>query len=127
MTANKPPVLAAIELLERINKFGRINKGISRDRVKEITKRSKAALADLQKWVDDEDWFPMETAPKDKTIFYVKESYRVPFRWKPYRPKRQKIRHGVKGRWQEMNEYGGWVNSNKKPDKWQPDTPTERG
>ena len=53
MTANKPPVLAAIELLEHINKFGRINKGISRDRVKEITKRSKAVHADLQKWVDD--------------------------------------------------------------------------
>lgn len=32
------------------------------------------------------------------------------FRFQPYKPNSQEAKRGVKGRWQEMNEYGGWEN-----------------
>lgn len=33
-----------------------------------------------------------------------------PVKWKPYKPNSEQFRKGRKGRWQEMNEYGGWHN-----------------
>lgn len=34
----------------------------------------------------------------------------VPVRWKPYKPTSEQARHGIAGRWQQMNEFGGWEN-----------------
>lgn len=31
-------------------------------------------------------------------------------RFKPYKPSSQQARAGIKGRWQQMNEWGGWDN-----------------
>lgn len=31
-------------------------------------------------------------------------------RFKPYKPTSQQARAGIKGRWQQMNEWGGWEN-----------------
>ena len=45
----------------------------------------------------------------------VKEGYAVevyPVRWKPYKPDGQR-QMKAKGRWQRMNEYGGWWNCEK--------------
>lgn len=45
----------------------------------------------------------------------VKEGYAVdvyPVRWKPYKPDGQR-QMKAKGRWQRMNEYGGWENCEK--------------
>jgi len=41
---------------------------------------------------------------------------RVPIRWKPYKPTSQEVRLGKMGRWQKMNEYGGWDNFHFGPD-----------
>jgi hypothetical protein len=32
------------------------------------------------------------------------------FRYLPYKPSSQQAKRGDKGRWQEMNEFGGWDN-----------------
>ncbi|MBV7408711.1 DUF1192 domain-containing protein [Maritimibacter sp. DP1N21-5] len=43
----------------------------------------------------------------------VKEGYATefyPVRWLAYKPKSDQFRRGIKGRWQRMNEYGGWEN-----------------
>lgn len=54
--------------------------------------------------------------PQDRqTVPDVKEGYGVfvsPVRWKPYKPEHVR-RTGRKGRWQMMNEYGGWENCEK--------------
>ncbi len=40
-----------------------------------------------------------------------------PYRWKAYSPKSEQARHGIKGRWQVMNDFGGWENA-KAPAEW---------
>ena len=82
---------------------------------------SQAAQTMLELMKAD-DWQLMESAPKDGKPFYVKASYQVPFKWKFYSPKSQQFKRGIKGRWQEMNEYCGWDNSDKTPDQWKPKT-----
>lgn len=47
--------------------------------------------------------------PKDGEIYQAWLS--VPVRWKAYSPKSEQFRHGIKGRWQQMNEFGGWENA----------------
>lgn len=69
--------------------------------------------------IECDEWQPIKTAPKDGKSFYVQAHYKVPFKWKPYKPKSQQFKQGIKGRWQEMNDYGGWENSDKTPDEWQ--------
>lgn len=44
-----------------------------------------------------------------------------PYRWKSYSQKSEQFRHGIKGRWQAMNEYGGWENA-PPPDEWAPES-----
>jgi hypothetical protein len=73
------------------------------------------ALADK---VTGEPWKLFKTAPKDGRQFYVRESYLIPFKWKPYKPNSQQFKRGIKGRWQQMNEYGGWDNATRTPDEW---------
>jgi hypothetical protein len=68
-------------------------------------------------------WQDIATAPLDGTTFYAR--FQAPFRWLPYSPKSQQFKSGIKGRWQMMNDYGGWENTEYRPDDWchHPDTP----
>ena len=61
-------------------------------------------------------WQPIETAPKDGTAFYSR--FATPMRFLPYRPKSSQFKAGIKGRWQEMNDYGGWENTDTTPREW---------
>jgi hypothetical protein len=60
---------------------------------------------------------PIETAPMDGTeiVCLVRQTYR----WLPYKPSSEQFRHGLKGRWQKANEYGGWDNASP-PEGWLP-------
>lgn len=55
------------------------------------------------KWRTDEP-------PKDRTVIYRRVI--SVYRFQPYKPNSQQFKQGLKGRWQEMNEYGGWDNCN---------------
>lgn len=46
--------------------------------------------------------------PLDGTPIYMRTV--SVYRFKPYKPSSQQFKRGEKGRWQEMNEYGGWEN-----------------
>lgn len=60
---------------------------------------------------------PIATAPMDGTAFYAR--FKTPMRWLPYK---KGYTGPEKGRWQEMNEYGGWDNTDLVPEDWQPHT-----
>lgn len=47
--------------------------------------------------------------PKDGRAYNT--VMQVPVRWKAYKPTSQQARHGIPGRWQQMNEFGGWENA----------------
>jgi len=61
-------------------------------------------------------WQPSDTAPKDGSPFYAR--FLTPMRFKLYSPKSQEFKRGPKGRWQAMNEYGGWDNCGYGPMDW---------
>lgn len=46
--------------------------------------------------------------PRDGKEYHV--TMAVPVRWKAYHPKSEQARAGISGRWQRMNQYGGWDN-----------------
>lgn len=53
----------------------------------------------------------MSNPPKDGSIFYIRQLSIFPCKWTPYKPSSEQVRkHGIMGRWQQMNEYGGWEN-----------------
>jgi hypothetical protein len=64
------------------------------------------------------EWQPAETAPLDGTAFYAR--YEAPFRWLPYKPTSGQFKSGIKGRWQMMNDWGGWDNTEHEPIEWRP-------
>lgn len=68
-------------------------------------------------------WRSMESAPKDGTPFYAR--HQSPFRFQPYKANSEQARRGIKGRWQTMNEYGGWDNCPEPVGDWtdHPDFP----
>jgi hypothetical protein len=55
------------------------------------------------------------TPPQDGSTFYG--HWWSPCRWMAYKPNSEQARRGVKGRWQTMNEFGGWVNASA-PNEW---------
>lgn len=64
--------------------------------------------------------------PKDGTIIY-RRVWSV-FRYQPYKPNTYQHKRGDKGRWQEMNEYGGWDNCNHPMgNEWRYDSPNIEG
>lgn len=48
--------------------------------------------------------------PKDGTVIYRRVV--SVYRYKPYAKSSQQFKRGEAGRWQEMNQYGGWENCN---------------
>ena len=53
--------------------------------------------------------------PKDGSTIYG-HSW-SPYRWLAYKPSSEQARRGVEGRWQTMNEFGGWENA-AAPNEW---------
>lgn len=53
------------------------------------------------------DW-RTDKPPEDGTAIQMRTIQLL--RFKPYKPTSQQARAGLKGRWQQMNEYGGWDN-----------------
>lgn len=49
-----------------------------------------------------------EKPPQDGTPIYMRVIQ--PYRFQPYSPSSSQAKRGEKGRWQMMNEYGGWEN-----------------
>jgi len=74
--------------------------------------------ADMQVWQD------ISTAPRDGTPFYA--TFEMPMRWKEYKPAARRQGYPA-GRWQTMNGYGGWENTDLVPINWRPheSTPTK--
>lgn len=68
--------------------------------------------------VIDRDKVPWKTGepPKDGSPFYAR--FLTPMRWKPYKPNSEQFRSGTRGRWQAMNDYGGWENTEYPPTDW---------
>lgn len=56
-----------------------------------------------------------DDAPKDGTVIYGHTW--SPYRWLPYKPNSEQAKRGAKGRWQTMNEYGGWESA-PPPSEW---------
>jgi hypothetical protein len=75
--------------------------------VRDFDKTIRAALEAQRVEAARQIWKRGEP-PKDGKTYYVR--LLSPVRWKPYSPKSQQYKSGVKGQWQEMNEYGGRVN-----------------
>lgn len=65
-----------------------------------------------------EEWQGMNTLPMDGTEFYARVE--TPMRYKLYKPNSNEAKSGIKGRWQEMNQYGGWDNTDVVPVEWRP-------
>lgn len=61
-------------------------------------------------------WQPQHTMPRDGTAFYAR--HQSPFRFQPYKPTSEQARRGIKGRWQTMNEFGGWDNCHEPVGPW---------
>lgn len=77
----------------------------------------RAALNNPPVCVGGEVW-RQDTPPMDGTAFYAR--YEAPFRWLPYKPASGQFKSGIKGRWQMMNDYGGWENTENEPTEWRP-------
>lgn len=60
--------------------------------------------------------YPAKDCPRDGTAVMV--TYETIMRYQPYKSRSQQARMGIKGRWQEMNEYGGWENTHLRPASW---------
>ena len=56
------------------------------------------------------------TPPQDGSTFYGLSW--GPYRWKAYKPSSEQARRGTTGRYQAMNEYGGWENASPPSDWW---------
>lgn len=59
--------------------------------------------------------------PKNGTTIYMRVIQ--PFRFMPYKRESQQFKRGEKGRWQMMNEYGGWENCQPLGNEWTIDSP----
>lgn len=55
-------------------------------------------------------WEKIEAAPRDGTAFKVEIRTEEIVRWHPYKPTSEQFRKGTKGRWQRINDHGGWEN-----------------
>lgn len=62
---------------------------------------------------------PFDEAPKDESHVHVAAIVR----WKKYKPGAPKNLLAIGGRWQEMNEFGGWTNIDWQPEYYLVPTP----
>lgn len=58
--------------------------------------------------LERDGWNVVLDAPTDGRPIYVLQP--ITMRWAPYSPKSEQYRRGLKGRWQQANEHGGWEN-----------------
>lgn len=75
--------------------------------VKAIARAIMAEREHSANIASDERW-RTDAPPLDGTIIYRRVIQ--PYRYQPYKPNSQQAKRGEKGRWQMMNEYGGWEN-----------------
>lgn len=66
----------------------------------------------------DVTWQSIESAPKDGTPIDVRAV--STFRYQPYKPNSDQRRKGILGRWQTIDEYGGWNNCAEPQGEWRP-------
>lgn len=62
------------------------------------------------------DWRPISEAPMDGRSFFGRVIETI--RYLPYKDASEQARLGIKGRWQRLNEYGGWENALISPNEW---------
>lgn len=70
-----------------------------------LTARAERAEAERDAAVGD---WRTDNPPQDGTPIYRRVIQ--PYRFLPYKPNSSQAKRGEKGRWQMMNEYGGWEN-----------------
>lgn len=59
---------------------------------------------------------PIAEAPRDGTPLIVISIKTENMRYKPYLKGSPQQRRGIRGRWQVLNDYGGWMNCNEPDD-----------
>lgn len=64
------------------------------------------------------EWSPIESAPRDGTPIDARAV--STFRYQPYKPNSDQRRKGILGRWQTIDEYGGWNNCAEPQGEWRP-------
>lgn len=88
----------------------------------ELHRLIATALAAAEKRGREDDGWNVGHIPQDGTPIYIQTVQ--PYRFMPYKPNSQQFKRGEKGRWQMMNEYGGWDNcSHPLGNKWRYDLP----
>jgi hypothetical protein len=88
---------------------------------------TKTALEHAIEVMKASEWQPIESAPRDGSVFYGVGYAQIPYRFKLYSPYSQEYKQGIKGRWQRLDEYGGWNNTVTPPQNWIPQPPKEGG
>lgn len=71
--------------------------GLLDDTIAALTRHAKPVH-----WIEGEP-------PKNGAIHAA--VFQVPVRWQRYKPSAPQVQRGTPGRWQMMNEYGGWENA----------------
>lgn len=72
-------------------------------------------IASLTRHAKPVHWIEGEP-PKDGAIRAA--VFQVPVRWQRYKPSAPQVQRGTPGRWQMMNEYGGWENAPSAGRQW---------
>jgi hypothetical protein len=93
--------------------------------MKETADENIEALSHAIEVLKASEWQPIETAPKNGSVFYGVGYTQIPCRYKPYSAYSQEYKNGIKGRWQVADEYGGWNNTKEPPKNWIPQPPKE--
>ncbi len=79
------------------------------DAVYEAGKQSRSVVEDvLTALLAVDPWKPAEDAPTDGRVVTMRSHHHV--RFKAYQPGSTQLRRGIPGRWQQLNQYGGWDN-----------------
>lgn len=73
------------------------------------------AAADLVRKMQGQIIWRSDAPPTDGSVFYGHTW--SPYRWHSYSERSEQRRRGIKGRFQTMNDWGGWENA-KPPAEW---------
>lgn len=103
---NKPDLSVIQEFLEIIRK-SLIQSGETESDFRESLTKAVSEI----KWSD----IP-ESLPRDGSLLRIKRSSETVVKWVNYRSGSQQFRKGIKGRWVESGEYGGFYNAKFDPE-----------